>query len=181
MLWLGPRSVRRSSSSEEVSRLQTSAQVDHHGRRSIRKRCIAGFFIGVQTVNDEPVNPYAAPESDLRDVADQRTPFFFGTTAGEASVLTVFNVCRFPSSFFVTMIFLVHLSGTSVRWDNVVPMFAGIGVGLGVTHLLERLFVRKRQERLRRIASIVCLLSYLGGMMGALVSGLFGLFPTPFR
>ena len=126
------------------------------------------------------MNPYASPLP-----VDSRESPLPGGVAGEWTLWRVlafaaFLFARIGSSIFATMIALVSFSGTSVNWQNVVPILAGLALLLFTVHVIEWRLSRNAIKRTRALIFRAAYFSYVFGACIALVLGLFRCFPTPF-
>lgn len=120
-----------------------------------------------------PINPYAAPddaETFENEPMRRRKPSYnvFLLCLG-------FAVVKGIGAGFGTMILLVYLSGTSVRWENATPLLiAALVICLGL-HGVEWFF-----RFPLRLAWMLGLLGYGCGSVVVTMAGMIGLFPNPF-
>ena len=88
-------------------------------------------------------------------------------------------IVRGGSAGFTTMILLVHGSGTSVHWHNVIPMFGGLLILLAAIQWIEWHLHQKSEAK--EILLWLSVVAYALGSLVAFLAGLLGHFPTPFR
>ena len=124
-----------------------------------------------RVTDSPPVNPYAPPA----EIATANSARFVAITRKFLILSFLFAGLRGVSSGFATLIVLVHLSGTAIHWDNVVPMLTVALAGCFAFHWVEWKFRFPHAPTL--------LIGFIGYVVGVEVVGIAGkldYLPNPF-
>lgn len=120
-----------------------------------------------------PVNPYAPPET--AEITAVKPASSITSSRKLLSLRIVFAVLRAVASGFATLILLVHLSGTPIHWENVIPMLTVAVVVCLVLHWGEWRFRFQRTVTL-----ILGFVGYVAGIGVVTIAGMLNYFPNPF-